>query len=152
MQQGFARDLSTGRSGPVAEPRFPKRLPSLSLARGASRSGGAGSLPASGAPSAPSPTRRPTRRRPALARHSRAAVVGVTSRADASPQGAATPSAPSASGLTADPAHNRLPSAGPGAARLADTPASSTALSLASAPGTTNHLPPTAPVRAGALA
>ncbi len=50
---------------------------------------------------------------------SRGAVIGATSRADKSPQGSQTPC-----GLTATAAHNRPPSAGPGAARLADTPAS----------------------------
>ena len=50
-------------------------------------------------------------------RLSRAAVIGVTSHADAT----ATPSA--ASGLTADAAHNRTRSAGSGKARPADLPA-----------------------------
>jgi hypothetical protein len=49
---------------------------------------------------------------------SRAAVIGVTSHADKSRHGSQTPR-----GLTADPAHNRLRSAGSGAARLADLPA-----------------------------
>jgi hypothetical protein len=52
---------------------------------------------------------------------SRAAVIAVTSRGGASPQGVATPS--EASGLTAVPAHNRIRSAGQGAALPSDLPA-----------------------------
>jgi hypothetical protein len=54
-------------------------------------------------------------RTPGLADSSRAAVTGASNRASS------TPSA--ASGLTADPAHNRPPSAGSGKARPADLPA-----------------------------
>jgi len=71
------------------------------------------------------PPRRRSLRVASIAAHppSRAAVIGVTSRADASPQGAATPC-----GLTADPAHNRKPSAGQAQAGHADTPANQPAL------------------------
>jgi hypothetical protein len=55
---------------------------------------------------------------PADTAPSRAAVIAVTSRGDASPQGAATPC-----GLTASAADNRLTSAGQAQACLADIPA-----------------------------
>lgn len=80
---------------------------------------------------------------------SRAAVIGVTSHADQSPQGSQTPSAQrAASGLTADPAHNRLTSAGSGAARPADVPAlfEVSAPSHTGATGTAGRLRPTAAV------
>ncbi len=70
---------------------------------------------------------------------SRAAVIGVTSHADKSPQGSPTPQ-----GLTATAAHNRPPSAGQAQACHADTPAAVAvdASSLATA-RTTTKPPPT---------
>jgi hypothetical protein len=78
-----------------------------------------------------------TPRTSGLAQPSRAAVIGAIARADASPQGAATPC-----GLTANPAHNPHPSAGSGAARPADVPALFTVSASRSTggPGTTDRL------------
>ena len=73
----------------------------------------------------------------------RDAVIGVTSHADAP----ATPSTSGASGLTADPPHNRARSAGSGAARPADVPAlfAVSAANLTGLTGTATSLSSLAP-------
>ncbi len=98
-KHGAARRCSASPSSPRTPPAPSDLLPAAHLAPTELTPSG-GSFPA-----APTP--------------SRAAVTGATSCAPAR----SDPERPSASGLTADPAHNPSPSAGPGAARPADIPA-----------------------------
>jgi hypothetical protein len=126
-----SRGHSLGATAPSGESHAPHF--SVALPGPRSRTSGAGGLQLQGArPGSPAGAARGRSASSASTTPSRAAVTGATS----SRRCAATPSGFAASGLTADPAHNASPSAGPGAARPADLPAFSLS-NHASATGTT---------------